>query len=198
MLIRHNRVNSRGLGNGQKTWQLLQQQFRSDKTTTNISLFRWLARLQLHEDEAIHQYFISSQELVARLHHTGEELSVTLFSAMVLKGLLHRYENFVELRKHFINFEESRRQKNDSEEDQHVAMSAKNASHQISIHSSFKTHPRETFSNPVSSKCPRLCFVCDKHGHLAASCYKKDDAVCGVGNAKCHLASACKHQNNSS
>ena len=66
--------------------------------------------------------------------------------------------------------------------------------HQIGIHSSFKSNPRKTFSEPSSSKGPRLCFVCNKPGHLAASCYKKDNAVCSICKARCHLASACKHQ----
>ena len=147
MLIRHDCVNSKGLGDGQKAWQLLQQRFRSDKTTTVISLMRQLARLQFREDEAIHQYFITAQELITRLHHAGEELSEALFIAMELNGLPQRCEhfvvqesfnpaeNFVELRKCLNNFEETRRQRDDVEEDQHVAMSAKNASHQIGIHS---------------------------------------------------------------
>ena len=185
MLIRHYFVNSKGLGDGQKAWQLLQQRFRSDETTTVISLMRQLPRLQLREGEAIQQYFIRAQELVTRLHHAGEEVSETLFNAMVLNGLPQQYEhfvvqesfnpaeNFVELRKRLTNFEESRRQRDDMEEDKHVAMSAKNASHQIGIHPSFKSHPRKTFSKPSSSKGPILCFVCNKPGNLAASCYKK-------------------------
>ena len=116
MLIRHDCVNNKGLGDGQKAWQLLQQRFRSDETTTDISLMRQLARLQLREDEAIHQYFIRAQELVTRLHHTGEELSETLFNAVVLNGLPKRYQQFVvqesfnpaekflELRKRLNNF----------------------------------------------------------------------------------------------
>ena len=163
MLIRHDCVNSKGLGDGQKAWQRLQQRVRSDERTTFISLMRQLARLQLREDEAIHQYFIRAQEVVTRLH-AGEEFSETLFNAMVLNGLLQRYEhcvvqesfnlaeNFVELRKRLTNFLESRRQRDDVEEDQHVAMSAENASHQIGVHSSFKSHPRKTFSKPTSSE----------------------------------------------
>ena len=84
MLIRHDCVNSKGLGDGQKAWQLLQQRFRSDETTTVISLMRQLDRLQLREDKALLQYFIRAQELVTRLHHAGEEFSETLFTAMVL------------------------------------------------------------------------------------------------------------------
>ena len=207
MLLRHDCVNSMGIGDVQKAWQLLQKRFRSDETNTVISLMRQLAKLQLREDEAIHQYFIRAQELVNHFNHAGEKISETLFNAMVLNGLPQRYEHFVvqenfnlaeiffmELTKRLTNFEESRRQRDDVEEDQHVAMSAKNASHQIGIHSSFKSHPRKTFSQPSSSRSTRLCFVCYKPGHLAASCYKKDNALCSVCRAKGHLASACKHQ----
>ena len=76
-------------------------------------------------------------------------------------------------------------------------MPAKKASHQIGIHSSFNSHPRRTFSKPSFSDSPRLCFVCNKPGHLAASCYKKDNAVCSICKVKNHLASACKNQQKS-
>ena len=80
----------------------------------------------------------------------------------------------------------------------HVAASAKNASHQIVVHSSFKSHPRKTFSKPRNCKRPRLCFVCNKPGNLAAKPYKKDNAVCIICKAKGHIVSKChvasKHQ----
>ena len=63
MLIRHDCVDHKGLGDGHKAWQLLQQRFRSDETVTVVSVMRQLARLQLKEDEAIHNYFIRAQEL---------------------------------------------------------------------------------------------------------------------------------------
>ena len=34
-----------------------------------------LARLQLKEDKAIHQYFMRAQELVTRLYHAAEKFS---------------------------------------------------------------------------------------------------------------------------
>ena len=42
-----------------------------------------------------------------------------------------------------------------------------------------------------------MCFAGNKPGNLAASCYKKENAVCSVCTAKGHLASACKHQKKS-
>ena len=96
MLIWHDCVNSKGLlGEGQKTKRLLQQRLNSNETTTVISPMIQLPKQQLQEDKAIHQYFIREQELVTRLLHACEELSETLFNAMVLNGLPQRYKKFV-------------------------------------------------------------------------------------------------------
>ena len=40
-------------------------------------------------------------------------------------------------------------------------------------------------------------MFCNKPGHLAASCYKKDNALSSICKAKGHLASAYKHQQKS-
>ena len=45
MFIRHDCVSSKGLGDGQKTWRILQKQLGSDKTTTVINLMTQLAKL---------------------------------------------------------------------------------------------------------------------------------------------------------
>ena len=63
MLIRHDCVDNKGLGDGRKAWVLLQQRFRSDETVTVVSVMRKLARLQLKEDEALYKYFNRAQEL---------------------------------------------------------------------------------------------------------------------------------------
>ena len=102
-------------------------------------------------------------------------------------------ENFVELRKRLTNFNESRRLRDDLEEDQQVAMSAKNASHNIGMYSSFKSHPRKTFSELSIPKSAGFCFACNTPGLLAASCYNKHNAVCRICKAKGQLAIACKH-----
>ena len=211
MLVRHDCVNDSGLGNGQKAWSLLQQRFRSEETTTIISLVRQLAKLQLREDEALHQYFIRAQELFTRLHHAGEELSETLFNAMVLNGLPERYEHFtvqesfnpaesfVELRTRLTNYEESRRHRDDLVEvDQHVAMSSKNSSHSLSMNSSIKSHAKRGAKQPLKSDRQRLCFVCNKPGHMAKDCYKKETAFCSNCKTKGHLAAACNNQPKSS
>ena len=135
MLIQHDCVK--------KARQFLQQWIRSDEIATVINLMRHLIRLQLRGDDAIHQCFIRAQELVYRLHHAGEELSETLFNEMVLNGLPQCYEHFVlqESLNPALNFveiqcriEESRRQRDDLNEDQFVAMSAKKVSHQIALY----------------------------------------------------------------
>ena len=51
------------------------------------SLMRQLAKLQLRDDKAIHQYFIRAHQLFTCLHYAGEEHSETLFNAMVFNSL---------------------------------------------------------------------------------------------------------------
>ena len=82
ILIRYDCVNSRGLCDIQKAWQLLQQRFRSDETHTERNLIRQLNRLQLREDKAIQQYFIREQEMAARVHHDDNEFSETMFQVI--------------------------------------------------------------------------------------------------------------------
>ena len=45
MLISHDCVDHKGLGDGRKAWVLLQLRFRSDETVTVVSVMRQLARL---------------------------------------------------------------------------------------------------------------------------------------------------------
>ena len=62
MLIRHECVDNKGPSNGGKASVFLQQRFRSDETATVASVMRQLARLQVKEDEALHNYVIHSHE----------------------------------------------------------------------------------------------------------------------------------------
>ena len=84
MLIRHDCVDHKGLGDGHKAWGLLQERFRSNETVTVVSVMRQLARLALREDEALHNYFIRAQELSTRLEQAGEHLSEPLLNANVI------------------------------------------------------------------------------------------------------------------
>ena len=54
------------------------------------------------------------------------------------------------------------------EENQLFAMSAKKGPHEVGIHSSFKSHPRKSFSKPGGSQKLRLRFACNNPEHLAA------------------------------
>ena len=95
MLIRHDCLDNKGLGDGHKAWGLLQERFRSNKTVKVTSVKRQLARLTLKENEALPQYVIRIQELSTRLGQAGEHLSEPLLNAMVPNDLSERYEHFV-------------------------------------------------------------------------------------------------------
>ena len=87
ILIRHDCVDKKGLGDRRKAWVLLQQRFGSDETVTVVSVMRQLAHQQLKEHEALHNYFRCAQDLSTRFEHAGEHLSEPLLNAMVLNGL---------------------------------------------------------------------------------------------------------------
>ena len=92
MLIKLEYMDHRGLGDGQKAWELLEDKFCSNETVTVVSLMRQLVRLQLKEDEALRNYFIWAQDMSMRLEQADEHLSMSLLNAMVLSGLPERYE----------------------------------------------------------------------------------------------------------
>ena len=190
MLIRHDCVDNNGSGDGRKAWVLLQQRFQSDETVTVASVMQQLARLQLEEDEAIHNYFILAQELSTRLEHVGEHLSEHLLNAVGLNGLPEPYEHFVvqksfnpadsfvELRARLMNYEESRiRREYVDDVDSHVAMTSK------------KAKPKRNSSNkhnapPKSSSGQLTCYCCGMKNHKKSVCYKREKAECSFCKQK--------------
>ena len=72
MLMRHDCVGDDGIGDGVKTWKLLQERFQSVETPTVVTLVAQLARLQLEESEDLDSFFIRGQELLTRLQEAGE------------------------------------------------------------------------------------------------------------------------------
>ena len=61
---------------------------RSQFSETNIPI-------QLGEDEKLHEYFICAQELMSRLSNAGEQITETLFNALIINRLPGKYEHFV-------------------------------------------------------------------------------------------------------
>ena len=86
MYIRHDCLSKDGTGDGAKGWRLLQQRYSNVEKPTVVSLVRQLSRLQLGEEEKLHEYFIRSQELMSRLTEAGENMTETLFNALVING----------------------------------------------------------------------------------------------------------------
>ena len=95
MYIRHDCLSQDGTGDGAKAWRLLQQRYSNVEKPTVVSLVRQISRLQLGEDEKLHEYFIRAQELMSRLSDAGEQITETLFNALIINGLPGKYEHFV-------------------------------------------------------------------------------------------------------
>ena len=121
MLTKHDSVETKGLGHGREAWMLLQQQFRSDESVTAVNAKQLLVRLQQMQDEALHNFFLSAQNLSARLEYARENLLEPMLNAIVLNSLPESYEHFVvkesfnpassleDLRSRQMNFEENRK-----------------------------------------------------------------------------------------
>ena len=193
MYIRHDCMHPDGTGDGAKAWRSLQQRYSNVEKPTVVSLVRQLSRLQLGEGEKLHEYFIRSQELTSRLNEAGEEISETLFNALVINGLPEQYEHFIvqesfnpaatftELRTRLQNYEDSRAQRKQDEEN--------NA--KLALHSAPHSPTREGRKN--SSTQSKLCYVCGNPGHFVSKCYKRATATCSICKKKGHLAKACKN-----
>ena len=95
LYIRHDCLSPDGVGDGAKTWRLLQQRYSNVEKPTVVSLVRQISRLQLDENEKLSEYFIRAQELMSRLTEAGENISETLFNALVINGLPEKYEHFI-------------------------------------------------------------------------------------------------------
>ena len=95
MYIRHDCLSQDGTGDGAEAWRLLQQRYSNVEKPTVVSLVRQLSRLQLGEEEKLHEYIIRSQELISRLTDAGEKMSETLSNALVINGLPEKYEHYV-------------------------------------------------------------------------------------------------------
>ena len=187
MYIRHDCLSQDGTGDGAKAWHLLQQRYSSVEKPTVVRLVRQLSRLQLGEDEKLHEYFIRSQEL--RLTEAGEKMSETLFNALVINGLPEKYEHFVVqesfnsastftgLRTRLQNYEDSDMQRKQPEVESSLAM------HTGNKHGGNKKTPPQS----------KACYVCGNPGHFAKQCNKRSTATCSKCNKRGHLAKACRN-----
>ena len=168
------------------TLHILQQRYSNVEKPTVVSLVRQLSRLQLGEDEKLHEYFIRSQELMSRLSEVGEKISETLFNALIINGLPDKYEHFVvqesfnpastftELRTRLQNYEDSRIQRNQTEDNSSVAMHSSNR------------QARNKSSTPQTKNC----YVCGNPGHFAKQCNKRSSATCSICKKRGHWAKA--------
>ena len=129
------------------------------------------------------------QELMSRLTGAGEKMSETLFNALVINGLPEIYEHFVvqesfnpastftELRTRLQNYEDSRLQRKQAEDDSSVAM------YSVNKQGRYKKTPSQS----------KVCYVCGNPGHFVKQCNKRSTATCSKCNKRGHLAKACKN-----
>ena len=137
--------------------------------------------MQLRPDEALHEDLIKAQELMTMLSDAGEELSKTIFMALVLNSLPNKIGDLRSTAKFlFLNqihraaiqtesIEDSRKQRIAGDElQQHVAMPSSGK---------FQSSKTKNFgivnkSRAGSSK-KLSCYCCGKAGHIAKNFFLK-------------------------
>ena len=124
---------------------------------------------------------------MSRLTEAGENISETLLNALVINGLPEKYEhfivqesfnpaaNFTELRTRSQNYDDSRLQRSQAEEDSATAM-----------------HSGNTSGNKGPNKPKGDCFVCGYPGHFTKQCSKRSSAFCSKCKKRGHLPKACR------
>ena len=183
MYVRHDCRNEDGTSDGTKAWKMLQTRFCNIEKTTVRTMMAQLSQLKMCDPETMPEYLIRGQELATRVRQSGEQLSDSLLSTMVLNGLPDRFNqfaiqesfdpstDFAQLRDRLESFNIARCP--DRHEPPHIAMAMK--------------------GTRVSSAKPKgSCFVCGISGHFAKQCYKRNTAFCDNCRRKGHLAKACK------
>ena len=151
-----------------------------------------LARLKLDNCETLDDYCIRAQSFMSRLEDAGEQLSATLFNAMVLNGLPEHYEAFViqesfnptdsfaVLRTRMRAYSDSKRERvNESSEC--VALNSTST-----FKKKYKCHCCG-MPGHFKRECPQLeaavCSRCNKHGHVELACRSDGSEVQAVSMA---------------
>ena len=184
LYIKHDCVGSDGYGDGGKAWQMLNQRYRSIEKPSIVSIMGQLGKLRLSSDESLDDYCIRAQSLYSRLTDAGEQLSGTLFNAMVLNGLSEQYEAFViqesfnpsgsfaALRLRMRAFADSKVQRS-IDTDNRVALNS-----------------RQTIS--ADRKQNLRCNCCNEKGHFRHECEQRETAACDHCGRRGHLIDACR------
>ena len=79
---------------GPAAWTLLKSRFASDSTPRKMALLQQLTTLVLKENEEMMDYLVRAESLTNSLKTAGEEISDSLLTSVVLKGLPKAFDYF--------------------------------------------------------------------------------------------------------
>lgn len=172
---------------GRKALQILREHYLSKGKPRIISLYTELTSLKKSSDESVTDYILRAETAATSLKTSGEVISDSLLTAMVLKGLPAEFKPFstVITQKDksltFSKFKVALRSFEETEKCSHgmESSSSENSVTKVQYRSDVAdrshkpNHPKPKDTQAGSRAFSGTCFKCGKRGHRAADCHSK-------------------------
>ena len=161
--------------NGRKSLGILREHYMSKSKNRVIALYTELTSMKLQDGQEITDYIIKAEAASTALTEMGENVSDTLLTAMVLKGLPNQFQTFCTIvtqrdkQMTFAEFKTSLRSYEENEKGRGVQLQSPNDS----IMKIRGSEPQTRYSSDPPTRT--ACYSCGREGHRAATCWQTQE-----------------------
>jgi transposase InsO family protein len=164
--------------NGTAAWKALVQHFKSSERPRIHATMTKLTSIRMAQGETITDYLTRAEDLQMDLKEVGEEVSDSMFVAMVLKGLPHEYDaiitllnygekkTFDELKQDLINFANTK----SGGETRNAGAFHSHTKQAMKCHGCGKMGHKQADCRSGPRRETRNCHNCGRPGHFAKDC----------------------------